>query len=97
MTTIKLELNPKQEGAFLLFENDEKIGEMVLSISNETITVYHTEVDEKYSGKGYAKLLLDELVNYTRKNNFKIIPLCPYVFAQFKRHPDDFEDIWLKN
>ena len=97
MTTIKLKLNSKQVGAFFLFEEEIKIGEMVLSISKETITVYHTKVDEDYTGKGYAKLLLDELVGYAREKKLKIIPLCPYVLAQFKRHPDDSDDIWLKN
>jgi len=97
MATIKLELNEKQHGGFNLYENDIKIGEMAVSISNGALTVYHTEVDEAFSGQGLAKNLLDEMVAYVRKNDLKVIPLCPYVFAQFKRHPDTYADIWKKD
>lgn len=96
MATIKLELDAKQHGAFNLFEDDTKIGEMVVSVKDAALTVYHTEVDENQSGKGYAKQLLDIMVAYARENNLKVIPLCPYVHAQFKRHPDEYNDIWLK-
>lgn len=70
---------------------------MVLSITDDVITVYHTEIVQEHNGKGYAQLLLDELVLYTRKKKYKIIPLCPYVLANFKRHPEAYNDIWKKN
>lgn len=96
MTTIKLELDEKMHGAFNLYEEGEKLGEMVISIRDNNLTVYHTEIDPSAGGKGYAKLLLEYMVNYSRENNFKVIALCPYVHAQFKRHPDEYADIWLK-
>ena len=95
--TIKLELNEKNHGGFNLYDKNSKIGEMAISISNQILTVYHTEVDEAYAGQGLAKNLLDEMVEYVRKNNMQVIPLCPYVFAQFKRHPETYSDIWKKN
>jgi predicted GNAT family acetyltransferase len=96
MPEVKLQLDEKQHGGFYLYENGEKIGEMVLSISGTILTVYHTEVDEAYNGKGYAKLLLDEMTAYVREHKYTVKPLCPYVFAQFKRHPDEYTDIWEK-
>jgi hypothetical protein len=45
-------------------------------------------------GKGLGKKLLEEMVNYARKNKLKVIALCPYVFAQFRRHPEEYADIW---
>ncbi|KQB40019.1 GNAT family N-acetyltransferase [Flavobacterium aquidurense] len=96
MPEVKLKLDEKQHGGFQLIENGVKIGEMVLSISGTILTVYHTEVDEEYNGKGYAKLLLDEMTAYVREHKYTVKPLCPYVFAQFKRHPDEYADIWEK-
>jgi len=97
MATVKLELNEKNQGGFNLYQNDLKIGEMAISISSDELTVYHTEVDEAFAGQSLAKVLLDEMVAYVRANMLKVIPLCPYVFAQFKRHPDEFADIWKQN
>jgi uncharacterized protein len=96
MTEIKLELDEKKHGAFNLYEDGNKIGEMVISLRDDKLTVYHTEIDSSAEGKGYAKLLLEDMVKYSRENNLKVIALCPYVHAQFKRHPDTYADIWLK-
>jgi len=94
MEEVKLSLDEKQHGHFYINENDEQVAEMVIGISGNDLTVYHTEVLPKGEGKGLAKELLKTMVDYARKNNLKVIALCPYVFAQFKRHPDEYSDIW---
>ena len=96
MEEIQLKLNDKGFGHFYIMEGNVQLGEMELSISGPDLTVYHTEVSEKAEGKGYAKRLLNEMVAHARKNNLKVIPLCPFVQAQFKRHPEQYADIWKK-
>ena len=97
MEKVQLELDEKGFGHFYIMEGDERLGEMELSISDSTMTVYHTEVSPKAEGKGYAKMLLKEMVEHARKNELKAIPLCPFVQLQFKRHADDYTDIWKKD
>ena len=92
----ELVLNELGRGAFLIKENEEKLAEMVVAIDEEFLFVYHTEVDPKAEGQGLAKLLLNTMVAYARGHHIKVVPLCPYVHAQFKRHPQEFEDIWHK-
>ena len=94
MEEVKLNLDEKNHGHFFIIENDEQIAEMQIGILGSDLTVYHTEVLPKAEGKGLAKKLLLAMVDYARKNNLKVIALCPYVFAQFKRHPQEYEDIW---
>lgn len=96
MEEVKLVLNKKNHGGFYLTVDGEQLGEMIVSISGSNLTVYHTEVSAEAEGKGYAKKLLSTMVEYSRANNLKIIPLCPYVYAQFKRHPEEFADVWNK-
>jgi predicted GNAT family acetyltransferase len=48
----------------------------------------------KAEGKGIARKLLNEMVNYARRNNLKVIAFCPYVLSQFKHHPEEYADIW---
>ncbi|KQO28665.1 acetyltransferase [Flavobacterium sp. Leaf82] len=96
METIKLELDEKKHGAFNLYVDDKKQGEMTLSIKPDVLTVYHTGVEPEAEGKGYAKKLLNEMTSYARANNLMVLPLCPYVHAQFKKNPEEYKDIWKK-
>jgi predicted GNAT family acetyltransferase len=96
MDEVKLSLNEKNHGAFYQYDGDEQLGEMVVSIAGSNLTVYHTEVSANAEGKGVAKKLLAAMVEYARKNKLKVIPLCAYVHAQFRRHPDEYADVWDK-
>ena len=82
--------------AFIIEENGERVAEMVVGIASNEMTVYHTEVNDQLKGKGVGKKLLDEMVEYCRQHNLKVIPRCTYVLAQFQRHEDEYSDIWKK-
>jgi predicted GNAT family acetyltransferase len=96
MNDVTLKLNEKGEGGFYIMDGDEQLGEMAISVSGNDLSVYHTEVAAKAEGKGLAKKLLESMVNYARNNKLKVIPYCPFVLAQFKRHPHDYADLWSK-
>ena len=92
MEEVKLEVNDHGDGAFYLFANDQIAAKMLVGVFPAKLNVYHTEA--MIEGKGYAKKLLETMVAYAREHNLKVIPYCPYVQAQFKRHPDQYADIW---
>ncbi len=94
MQNIELKITGRGRGFFVFKENEESLGEMEIALSERQLIVYHTEVVPKAEGKGIAKDLLDEMVDYSRKNNLKVIVLCPYVLAQFRHHPEQYADIW---
>lgn len=94
MGMIKLKLNNRGHGYFLLEEDEEQLGEMEVAISGNVLTVFHTEVIPRAEGRGLASKLLNEMVEYARKNNLKVIALCPYVLAHFKHEPEKYDDIW---
>lgn len=94
MDEVQLNLKKNGSGYFSIAEGEEKVAEMNIGVSGNQLTVYHTEVLPKAEGKGLAKKLLVAMVEYARKNNLKVIALCPYVHAQFLRHPDEYSDIW---
>ena len=96
MQEIKLDINEKGRGAFYISENGEQLGKMEIGISHGKLIAYHTEVLEKEKGRGLAKKLLGHMVDYARNRGLKVAPLCPYVYAQFKRHPDKYVDLWEK-
>lgn len=96
MDEVVLRLNPKNHGAFYIMHDGEQMGEMVISIADNVLTAYHTEVEPKAEGKGLAKKLLEGMVAYAREHQLKVLPLCAYVHAQFKRHPEEYADIWIR-
>lgn len=96
MAEIKLNVQQGEPSSFDVYDEDGKVGEMIFDISGANLTVYHREVDAEKEGKGYAKLLLDGMVKYVRENKLMVIPMCPYVHIQFKRHEALYRDIWNK-
>ena len=93
MEKVQLDLDKEGHGHFYIDENNEQVAKMIIGIYDKELTVYHTEVLPKAEGKGLAKQLLNAMVDYAREKKLKVIVMCPYVLAQFKRHPE-YEDIW---
>lgn len=56
------------------------------------LIIDHTYVSEELKGQGVAKLLLNEVVEYARNENLKIIPLCPYAAGQMKDN-EEYADV----
>jgi predicted GNAT family acetyltransferase len=91
---VQLKLHDNGRGFFFIEKDGKQIGRMDIGVRNGNLTVYHTEVDPDHQGKGFSGALLNRMVNYARENNLKVIPLCEYVNAQFRRHPELYRDIW---
>jgi predicted GNAT family acetyltransferase len=94
MDEIQLKLEPNGRGAFFIEIEGQRKAEMEIGISGSNLTVFHTEVSDELQGKGVAGKLLEKMVTHARANHLKVIPLCAYVHAQFKRHPDTYADVW---
>src|SRR5260221_4859260 len=94
MDQIQLKLEDNGQGAFVIEGDGERLAEMVIAIDEQNLTVYHTEVSEKLKGQGVASKLLSTMVDFARQRQLKVIALCPFVNAQFKRHPELYADVW---
>jgi len=63
--------------------------ELTFSIVNEHLVIAdHTGVPDTMRGLGVGKHLVERLVSDARRKQVKIIPLCPYVKAQYQKHPE---------
>ncbi len=52
------------------------------------MVIDHTGVPSEYEGRGIAARLVNAAIADARGQGFKITPLCSYVVAQFRRHPE---------
>ena len=48
----------------------------------------HTGAPESLRGTGAAMALVERLIADARAEGFRIIPICPYVQAQYRKNPD---------
>ena len=70
-------------------EGHDGVDELTYSrMSASKIIADHTGVDESLRGTGVGKALVERLIADAREDGFKIVPLCPYVKAQYQRHPE---------
>ncbi|GAB2561357.1 GNAT family N-acetyltransferase [Spirosoma areae] len=58
------------------------------NVDDETLALVHTEVDPSLEGQGVGSQLVEAVLTFAEQNNLKIVPLCPFVTAYLKRHPD---------
>ena len=70
-------------------EGRDGSGELTYSrLSPTKIIADHTGVDDSLRGTGVGGALVERLVEDARRDGFTIVPLCPFVAAQFRRHQD---------
>jgi uncharacterized protein len=56
------------------------------------LVLLHTEVDERLEGHGIGSRLVAGTLEDVRSRGLTIVPLCPFVSAYLKRHPE-FADL----
>jgi len=63
--------------------------ELTYSITSPVLVIAdHTQVPDGLRGTGAGLALVTRLVQDARAEGFRIMPLCPFVNAQRKRHPE---------
>lgn len=60
--------------------------------SDKLIIIDHTTVSEELSGQGAGKKLLKELTDWARREDLKIMPLCPFAKAQMEK-TEEYRDL----
>lgn len=53
-----------------------------------TLALTHTEVPPDLEGQGVGSNLVKQVLEYIEQHGQKIVPLCPFIVAYIKRHPD---------
>ena len=74
---------------------DDPLAEMTFVRTGDKILIIDgTHVSKELSGQGIGKLLLKELVDWARRENKKIMPLCPYAKAQMEKNKEYHDMIY---
>ncbi|MEO0343746.1 MAG: GNAT family N-acetyltransferase [Pseudomonadota bacterium] len=77
------------KGRYVLSIDDGPEAELTYSRAGaELMIIDHTGVPDAYRGQGIGLKLVSRAVEDARASGLKIMPLCPFAAAQFKRHPE---------
>jgi uncharacterized protein len=52
------------------------------------ITLVHTEIDDRFEGKGYGGRLARAALDEVKANGWQVVPRCPFIAGWIERHPD---------
>ena len=79
----------KTSGRYVVDLGDGMVGEMTYQRQNpSTIVIDHTRVPQEFRGQNIAGKLMDYAIAQARRNKDKIVPVCSYVEAKFRRNKD---------
>lgn len=85
---IELEENGSK-GRYVLRGPDGAEAEMTFTrVGAAQLIIDHTGVPDAFRGQGVGLRLVSRAVEDARAAGRKIIPLCPFAAAQFRRHPE---------
>lgn len=87
-------IDNETKGAFYIEIDAVKVAEMTYSHAKPNkIIIDHTEVSETLKGQGVGYKLIEASVAYMRANGLKVIPLCPFANAVFKKKHAEYADV----
>jgi hypothetical protein len=87
--TITRELGPAKGRYVAKFPDLDAEAELTFVVlDDDRVLADHTLTPVPLRGRGVASALVERLVADARREGFKIVPQCPFVVAQFDRHPD---------
>ncbi|WP_300031956.1 GNAT family N-acetyltransferase [uncultured Roseobacter sp.] len=76
------------KGRYVLVSDGHEADLTYSVLSAQTVIADHTGVPVALRGTGAGLALVKQLVADARAEGFRIVPLCPFVNAQRRRHPE---------
>ncbi|MFQ6549161.1 GNAT family N-acetyltransferase [Aestuariibius sp. 2305UL40-4] len=76
------------KGRYVYRDGDDEAELTISILSPKLVIADHTGVPPAFEGQGIGLKLLERLIADAKEDGFKIVPLCPFVNAQRRRHPE---------
>ena len=82
-------MDDSTKGMFFIEMEGKVVAKMTYVYAGEKLFIIdHTEVGPELKGTGAGKKLLERAVAFARKNDLKILPLCPFAKSVFDKTPE---------
>ena len=70
-------------------QGSEVVGFSSYRLNSGRMTLIHTEVASALEGQGIGSQLVAGALDDIRRRGLTILPICPFVRAYLRRHPED--------
>ncbi len=88
-----IEREDRASGGVYRLEIDGHVAEMSFSRAGDhLIIIDHTDVPDALRGRGVGDRLVRRAIEDAREQGKKIVPLCPFAAAQFRKH-EEYRDV----
>jgi uncharacterized protein len=72
-----------------LWVGGKRVGFVAYRREPGVVVLIHTDVDPACEGQGLGSRLVAGALGDLRNRGLKLVPLCPFVAAYLRRHPED--------
>jgi uncharacterized protein len=84
--------NPERS-RYEVFEDGELAGFSEYSRSDGAIAFKHTEVDDRFEGRGIGSGLARGVLDAARADGLAVLPYCPFIAGYVRGHADDYLEL----
>lgn len=74
-------------GRFEIHVDGEMAGFAAYRRAGSTVSFNHTEIDERFEGRGLGSVLVRGALDAVRVEGASVLPFCPFVRRYIERHP----------
>jgi hypothetical protein len=90
--SVEVRDNP-DESRYVVLVDGELAGFALYRLRKGRITIFHTEIDPAFEGRGLAGELARYALEDVRARGLELEPRCPFFAGYIRRHPDEYLDL----
>lgn len=77
-----------EQSRFEIRAAGELAGHAEYRLRPDRMVLTHTEVDDRFRGRGLAGRLARTALDSARERDLRVTPLCPYIADYIRKHPE---------
>ena len=82
----------RQAARYEIRVEGEVAGAIYYRLDGDVISMDHTEIDQRFEGRGLGSRLARGALNDVRRRGLRVLPYCPFVRGYIAKH-DEYLDL----